>query len=472
MSRRVLLIDSDVDKLGALASALRARGLTVANASEPFDALELAFQIRPEVVLLARSLDLDGELTTAFSAVPELADTPLLRLVDAGELETIGANEVLRADVDHIISRITHASPRESALPLVQDIRGNLEQMPLPDLLQLLAMNRRSGSLGITTASGAGEVRLADGEVVDAAFRRLDGDKALFRLMGERDGRFAFVPGESTAPRRIQSSTSMLMMEAMRQVDELARRRTELAPGGDALLIDDPPGSVYPQGVIGDEGRVPTPAEESVARELTVLLQIPRSIDELLDEIPAPDLFILDLLARLTNAGRVRRIPRAALTTPIAPPEQLPVLRSLVGRLTHPGFTPPPRLIIAASAKRMLALAHAVRRITDASVPTDAPPRAAVPRLLGTLRLGDGVELALVGLPTEETLAPAWSLALPGAAAVVRLDEAGGKTLEAHCEAVEVMLIEAESLMGALDVAVPGQVAALVRSALEMAAGV
>src|SRR5205823_5310718 len=157
---------------------------------------------------------------------------------------------------------------------------------------------------------------------------------------------------------------------------------------------------------------------EAVARELSVMLQIPRSIDELLDEIPAPDLVILDLLARFTNAGRVRRIPLAALTTPIAPPEQLPVLRSLVGRLTRAGFAPPPRLVIAASAKRMLALAHAVRRITDATAPSEAPPRAAVPRLLGTLRLGDGVELELMGLPTEDALAPAWSLALPGAAAV------------------------------------------------------
>ena len=62
--------------------------------------------------------------------------------------------------------------------------------------------------------------------------------------------------------------------------------------------------------------------------------------------------------------------------------------------------------------------------------------------------------------------------ALPGAAAVVRLSNAAGPALDVHCHAVEVMLIEAESFMGALDVASPGQVAELVRSALEMAAGV
>jgi hypothetical protein len=75
-------------------------------------------------------------------------------------------------------------------------------------------------------------------------------------------------------------------------------------------------------------------------------------------------------------------------------------------------------------------------------------------------------------LPTDVAFAPTWTLALPGAAAVVRLAGAGGRALEAHCEAVEVMLIDAESAMGALDPAVPEQVAALVRSALELAAGV
>jgi len=148
------------------------------------------------------------------------------------------------------------------------------------------------------------------------------------------------------------------------------------------------------------------------------------------------------------------------------------VLRSLVTRLIRPGFTPPPRLVIAASVKRMPALAASIRRISDTVSPVESPLPTAVPRPLGTLRLGDGVELALTGLPTDDAFAPVWALALPGAAAVVRLNDAGGPALEAHCEAIEVMLIDAESVMGSIDVAVPGQVAALVRSVLEMAAGV
>src|SRR5689334_17249995 len=65
MSRRILLVDADVNALGALASALRARGLTVYNASEVYEAVEQAFKHRPDVILVTRDLDGAGELVEA-----------------------------------------------------------------------------------------------------------------------------------------------------------------------------------------------------------------------------------------------------------------------------------------------------------------------------------------------------------------------------------------------------------------------
>jgi Domain of unknown function (DUF4388) len=529
VSRRVLLVDSDMDALGALASALRARGLTVNNANGAFEAVEQAFKRRPDVVLAARSIDEDGALVSAFAAVPDLADTPILYLVDGGSGE-LGPDDVLRTDVDHVFSRIAEASPRGSKPNILQEIRGDLQQVPLVDLLQLLAMNRRSGVLAITTKAGTGELRLAGGEVIDAVYRRLEGEKALYRLLGERDGHFAFSPGEPTSARRIMSPTSRLLMEALRQVDEVRRRRTELAPGGEAFVIDGlareeadlsvsqnsfvlssgvPLGSATPAGAApapssrsaprgksmppppptlraaepspfrcqdgqNDSSGPPEDPEQraAVAAKVEALLQMPHNLDELLDEVSAPDLLVLEVLTELAEAGRVRRMSLADLTTPFAPPEQLPVLRSLVTRLARPGFALPLHLVIAAGARRMTALSHAVRRIADAVVPAESPPRAAQPRPLGVVQLGDGVELALIGLPTDEMFTPTWPLALHGAAAVIRLADASGDALLAYCETLELVLIDAETEMGALDVAAPGQIAALVRSALETAAGV
>ncbi|WP_437966911.1 DUF4388 domain-containing protein [Sorangium sp. So ce260] len=533
-----------MDALGALASALRARGLTVNNANGAFEAVEQAFKRRPDVVLAARAIDEDSALADAFAAVPDLADTPILFVVDGAEGE-LGPDDVLRGDVDHIVSRITEASPRGSKPTVPQEIRGDLQQVPLVDLLQLLAMNRRSGVVGITTPTGAGELRLSAGEVIDAVYRRLEGEKALYRLLGERDGHFAFSPGEPTSVRRLIAPTSRLLMEALRQVDEVQRRRSELAPAGEAFLVTEPSSDdldlspiqsheIFSVGAIaggagaaddasaatsvpditapmpvpasaarGRRGgsmpppptlraaestalkleamRSPTapppslgePAERAiVAEKLTALLQMPHNLDELLDEIGAPDLLILEVLMELAAAGKIRRISLADLTTPFAPPEHFPVLRSLVTRLSRPGFAPPPHIVIAASARRMSMLSHAVRRIADAIVPAEPPPHAPLPRPLGVIRLGDGVELALLGLPTDESFAPTWALALHGAAAVVRLGDAREDALAAHCEALELLLIDAEAMMGPLDLASPGQITLLVRAALEAAAGV
>jgi CheY-like chemotaxis protein len=177
-----------------LASALRARGLQVANAGDAFEAVEQAFQSRPNVVLVDGRLDDEQDLVRAFEVVPELGEVPVLRLVRKDSVDDLGPSEVLRSDVDHVISRIAVASPRSSHVPLDQELRGNIEQMPMVDLLQLLTMNRRSGVLGVVTSHGAGEVRLQEGEVVDAVFRRLTGEKAFYRMLGERAGRFSFTP--------------------------------------------------------------------------------------------------------------------------------------------------------------------------------------------------------------------------------------------------------------------------------------
>ncbi len=418
-----------------------------------------------------------------------------------------------------------------------QEIRGDLEQAPLVDLLQLLAMNRSERHPRHHHAErGSGAPALA-GEVIDAVYRRLEGEKALYRLLGERDGHFAFSPGEPASVRRIMAPTSRLLMEALRQVDRgPAPARPSFAPAGEAFLVTEPASddldlSPLPDhetfsidATFGDSAaadrasaaplasamssvpdftaapmpasdvkgnrvgsmpppptlraaepaafrlealRTPTtsppaplgePAERTaVAEKLTALLQMPHNLDELLDEISGPDLLILEVLMELTASGKIRRISLADLTTPFAPSEHLPVLRSLVTRLARPGFAPPPHLVIAASTRRMATLSHAVRRIGDAIVPAEPPPQAAIPRPLGVIRLGDAVELALVGLPIEESFAPAWPLALHGAAAVVRLGDGGEDTLAAHCEALELLLLDAEAMMGPLDLASPGQ---------------
>lgn len=469
MSRRVLLVDSDVDALGTLASVLRSVGLIVSIASDADSAVELAFQFHPDIVIAGREIHRGGDVGYVFRTRGQLAEIPVLYLLESTHEDEALPDEVRRADTDQIITRITGITPRFSRLPPPQqDIRGDLEQVPLVDMLQLLAMNRRTGALSITAHEGNGEVRLVDGHVVDATYRRLTGERALFRLLAARRGRFAFSPGDGPIIRRIQGSTNMLLMEAMRQVDEQNERRMRLAPNGEVFVLTDQATKLNIFEA-PESRRIPTNAP--MRNRLLDYLHTPRSLEEVLDEIDAPDLEIFDMLLDLRKSGMIQTIALSTVTAPLAPPEQYAVLRSIATRLERAGFAPPPRIVLAMSPQRLPMLAYSLRRIADVVASTESPARAPLPRLIGRLLLGEGVEVAVLGLPADEAYAPTWALALPGSAVLVRIGDFPRGALDAYCEAVEVRVLDAEQLVGVFDPTVPAQVAGLLRATLEAAAG-
>lgn len=452
MSRSVLLVEPDVDALGALASELRSRGLTVALADAADGAMERARNNKPDAVLLSSALgDLEA-LIGLFQADRELSELPRFVLVDPDGEAELEPQQLPRSDAD-VIARRMYALPLRSA-PVAADrgdFRGDLTQVSAVDLLQLLGMNRRSGSLSITTASGAGEVRLVDGEVVDAVYRRLEAEKALFRLLGETEGSFAFVGGGRTPLKRLQTKTSMLLMDGMRRIDEVKRQRSALGADEDAMLAIAPPPDDAPE----------------LDRRIFEVLGVPCTLDELLDDVPFGDLEILESVDRMLQAGIVRRIAKGAERVELADPEQMTVLGALAKRLRHDGFEGAARVLIAAAPRRLATVMHSVRRIHDAIAPAESVPAAPVPYLMATLRLGEGEELEIVGLPTIDAYAPVWSLTLPGSAITVRLDATEVPALVAACSVAGVPMIDAGALLGDVDEADPAQMAALIRMALD-----
>jgi CheY-like chemotaxis protein len=452
MSRSVLLVEPDVDALGALASELRSRGLTVALADAADGALDRARNNRPDAVLLSSALDDVDAVIGRFKADRELAEVPHFVLVEPAGADALPSHQLPRGDAD-LIARRMYALPLHSA-PVAADrgdFRGDLRQVSPVDLLQLLSMNRRSGALSITTPSGAGEVRLVEGEVVDAVYRRLEAEKALFRLLGETEGAFAFAGGSGTPLRRIQTSTSMLLMEGMRRIDEVKQRRSRLAADEDALLAI---------------AAAPEEAPE-LDRRVSEVLGVPCTVDELLDDVPFGDLEIIEAVGRMIEAGVVRRIAKGAERVELADPEQMTVLGALAKRLQHEGFAGAARVLVAAAPRRLSTVMHSVRRIHDAVAPAESVPAAPVPYLMATLRLAEGEELEIVGLPTIDAYSPVWPLTLAGSAIAVRLESAEASALEAACSVAGVPVIDAGVLLGDIDEADPAQMAALIRMALD-----
>ena len=453
--RSILLIEPDVDVLGTLASRLRSRGLSVVIADSIGSAVERASASDLLAVLVSSTLLSDGDGFERLKNASALSDALFFILVDKPVGASLAPDELPHHDIE-LIARRLYAIP--SRVPVGPeeggDFRGDLQQVSSVDLLQLLAMNRRSGTLSINTPAGAGEVRIKNGEIVDAVFRRLEREKALYRLLGETDGTFSFVGGSPQFLERIRMPTSSLLMEGLRQLDEAARLRNLLALEGTALLAIAPPAP---------------DANEAAARVLETLTS-PRTLSELLDEVTLPDLAVLEALATLLEQGLVRRIAASAARVELADPERMAVLAALAKRAVRTGYRGAARVVIAATLQRLVTLMHAIARIADTAVPTEQVPAAPVPYALATLRLGEA-ELEVVGLPLVEAYAPLWGLVLPGAAALARIELTASEALETACSVAAVPMLEAGALLQEGDESDPEQVATLLRMLLEKALG-
>lgn len=105
-------------------------------------------------------------------------------------------------------------------------LSGLIDQVPLPDLLQLFGSSKKSGCLFITTATGTeGRVYMREGRVYGAVINNnfdVKSHKSFYRMMAWTSGNFLLdttASAEFADP--IDESVESLMMEGMRVLDEL-----------------------------------------------------------------------------------------------------------------------------------------------------------------------------------------------------------------------------------------------------------
>jgi Flp pilus assembly protein TadD len=103
-------------------------------------------------------------------------------------------------------------------------IRGNLTEASLPDVLQLLAMGRKTGCLTLQVDDASGSIYFENGLVCHASLstRTLDTDDAVFAMFNWTYGAFSFEPGQSPPAGVLRTAVDPqeLLLEGARRVDE------------------------------------------------------------------------------------------------------------------------------------------------------------------------------------------------------------------------------------------------------------
>jgi pSer/pThr/pTyr-binding forkhead associated (FHA) protein len=127
-----------------------------------------------------------------------------------------------------------------------KSMSGNIEEIPLPDLLQLLSTSRKSGVLVLRSEWGTGRLHLRKGQIyfanIDESFD-VSPRKAMFRMLTWNQGLFELEPpDERRVMEELQDSTEALLMEGMRQLDEFKELSPKLPPLAAEVSVPTPLG--------------------------------------------------------------------------------------------------------------------------------------------------------------------------------------------------------------------------------------
>jgi pSer/pThr/pTyr-binding forkhead associated (FHA) protein len=128
--------------------------------------------------------------------------------------------------------------------PPTKSMSGSIEEIPLPDLLQLLSTSRKSGVLVLRSDGGVGKLYLRKGQIyfasIDDSFN-MGPRKAIFRMLSWTQGFFELEPPDERAVlEELQDSTEGLLMEGMRQLDEHRMLSEKLPPMTASIAIPRP----------------------------------------------------------------------------------------------------------------------------------------------------------------------------------------------------------------------------------------
>ncbi|MGZ5430457.1 MAG: DUF4388 domain-containing protein, partial [Thermoanaerobaculia bacterium] len=211
--------------------------------------------------------------------------------------------------------------------------QGSLNELPLSDIVQLVAVSGKTGMFSMTRASEKGYVYLQNGQITHAKLGEVEGEDAIYALALWSQGSFQFSPGVESEARTISRSNTNLLLEAARRSDEW-KILSKKIPGTDSVpVLVAREGANGPVTLTPLEWKVVTKADGN------------RSIDEIARALRTSAFDIAKTLyglvtAELVEIGKARGAARAAPQAPV--PAPLPAIppptgQSILNVSTHSG---------------------------------------------------------------------------------------------------------------------------------------
>ena len=162
----------------------------------------------------------------------EHKNVPLLFLTSHSDQSGVDRGLALGA-MDYVVKPASPAVVAAKARRIIENasqrpaggrgVSGSLQEMSLPDVIQILSNGRKSGLLKVRSGNLSGEMMFQDGSIHDARFGDLEAADAVYGILRLTEGDFALDPDVEPVADRIGLPAEMLLLEAMRRLDEEER---------------------------------------------------------------------------------------------------------------------------------------------------------------------------------------------------------------------------------------------------------
>jgi DNA-binding response OmpR family regulator len=237
--RTALLVDPDDADRRAVAEDLVRHGFSVLEASTAAEALRLAVARRPWLVIT--ELDLPDEsglsLCRRMRGHSLLRRTPVVFL--AGRDDCDARHQALKAGADdylakpgpsrELLIRLELRLRRFAEIELLNEpgaaLRGAVELVGAPAVLQICHLNQLTGVLVARRGSQTARIAFRLGQVVSATGPDHEGSMVVYDFIGWPNGQFEFDRGALAEGAPVDGDFTALLLEGCRRLDERRRGR-------------------------------------------------------------------------------------------------------------------------------------------------------------------------------------------------------------------------------------------------------
>ncbi len=302
-------------------------------------------------------------------------------------------------NAEEVLSRFTRSiESRSGRRTGEREIIGKLNQMGLPDILQFLNMNSRDGELRVTRGGRRGIVYIQNGEILNAVLEESEKEKALYRMLSWSDGEFEFVPCMVLVARKIRASSSTLLMEGMRQIDEYNRSINSLPDPKENLKVqkrESLPDGLHP-----------------AAYELLRHLKHYKRVSELINRSTYPDFEVYSAITALINRGFVEIDHESVQTNNgiFSIEESLHISERLSTRTASDAYPDTVKVFILSTSKKLVeSFLELCILMSDFKVRSETLSSTSPDDGFGevaTLELTTGMEVLLFSVPVVHSMGP------------------------------------------------------------------